>query len=217
MKTFTDDVLVVSDIHLTNTFDVKKFQFLQRILKKAPTVVINGDFIDRYVASFAEIESVWGKLFDILKEKQTYYLPGNHDAGPSGKIYQRFAQEQRQYLEFMQNGQLFHLEHGHAAAPYLDSQTHLPKWLLWCGSMFDRVMARLFGDFFLCIYKIDNDRMKRWQKTHLSPDAYLICGHSHWAEVSDKEKYANSGLVNSGFGQYLIISDGKVTGCRERY
>ncbi len=72
--------IVLSDTHLYEEFDEKKFNFLKRIISKVDRVIINGDFWDSYICSFSDfINSPWKKLFPLLKTKKTVYIYGNHD------------------------------------------------------------------------------------------------------------------------------------------
>ena len=210
-------ILILSDVHLTGRFNVAKFNFLASLIKKANVVILNGDFLDTYVTTLASINNAWSDLFSLLKQKKTYYIFGNHDAKQRNADYQLFSLDQAESFEFQSGNQIYHIEHGHRLAPYLDTKATLPTPLLKVASYYDVTMTRLFGERFLRIYQPDNERMKQWQKIHLPKEIFLICGHSHFAELSLEQKYANSGLINAGIGQYLTIEEGKVQLFKEKY
>lgn len=44
----------------------------------------------------------------------------------------------------------------------------------------------------------------------LKRNEIYICGHTHWAEVDEKNQYANSGIICGCLGQYLLIDKGKL-------
>ncbi len=71
--------LIISDTHLTN-FNKRQFIFLQDLISSVDQVIINGDFWDSWCVSFEKfVNSKWQDLFDLLLEKNTIYIYGNHD------------------------------------------------------------------------------------------------------------------------------------------
>ena len=69
--------LVLSDTHLTDRFDERKFNFLRAIILPSDQVIINGDFWDSWFTDFdGFVSSKWSGLFLLLLKKNTIYLNG---------------------------------------------------------------------------------------------------------------------------------------------
>ena len=207
-------VLVFSDTHLTHRPDPRKLGFLLEILRQADTVAINGDFwdscltdIERFVGAPA-----WQPLFQTLKEKEAVYLYGNHDPADACQGGENaFSSSQRSIYRFTQAGRQFQLEHGDRIAPDIDAAyAALPRFVHAIGSRADNLGTRLGGQRFLRRYRAVNERMRTWQSQNLDPGSYLVCGHSHYAELSKVPRYANSGSIRGRIGSYLLIQGGEV-------
>lgn len=210
--------LIFSDTHLTHLADERKLKFLLRIAKEPGQIIINGDFWDSYLTTAERFvnSAAWQPLFDLLTPK-TLYLYGNHDPQTVCQgLEKRFCALAQEQYDFIQGAQAFHVEHGNVIAPEVDTLfPWIPRPLLGLGSHIDNMCTELFGERFLKRYQHWNEKMKEWQNNNLDSTTYLICGHSHFAELSPP--FANSGSIRGGLGSYLLIQDGKVELKTERY
>src|SRR3989338_10652126 len=203
--------IIFSDSHLTEKFDLLKFNFLTRIIELADKVVINGDFWDGYVTSFDRfVNSEWKKLFPLLKSKKTIYLYGNHDSSDLSDARVNLFSSFQDTSYFIKSGDFnFKIEHGHNFVQYSDK-----KWPL--------VLVRLITIF----YNLNHFIKFRFQKKQLlelyrdlninfkkrfTAENFLITGHTHGAEISLAKRFANSGFIQWGYGSYLVLEDGKLS------
>lgn len=115
-------IIIISDTHLTNEFDQKRFDFLKKIILESDQVIINGDFWDGYFVEFKNfIESSWRELFPFLKAKRTVYIFGNHDRREwADEHVNLYSVEQKEKHELRLNERIFHIEHGNKIAPVPD-------------------------------------------------------------------------------------------------
>jgi len=204
-------IIVVSDVHLTDRFNPGKFADLERVIGQADLVVLNGDFWDGFQINYPDfVESDWNQLFDLLKSKNTIYLYGNHDPQSYGDGTE-FSVAQSDRLVIRQKGVVFNFQHGNRIDPSIEDRIHFPRWFLGLGNKLEGVMVMLLGKNYLRRYRRGNQTMKIWKAHNIQPDEWLVCGHSHFAEVSLENKFANSGLANWGFVQYLEIENGAVS------
>jgi predicted phosphodiesterase len=60
-------------------------------------------------------------------------------------------------------------------------------------------------------FKKYNLVMKDWVDQNLESPKILISGHSHLPEINMQERFANSGSIKWGLGQYLLLEDGEIT------
>jgi hypothetical protein len=60
-------------------------------------------------------------------------------------------------------------------------------------------------------YRYYNRRMKAWSLKKLDQDTFLVCGHSHLAEINLDQRFANPGAIKWGIGSYLTIVNGELT------
>lgn len=221
-------VLVFSDTHLTERFDVAKFDALKEYITLADQVIINGDYWDGYVTDFSRfVNSQWQQLFPILKAKQTIYIHGNHDRQEF--VDQRanlFSVEQK--LEHrIQLGELEYVfTHGHLISAALDGglrlsgkhvRSRLYKWSTVMFSFFEGTTIRIFGRAILHFGGYHHRKMKRWILSNLSERQYLVCGHSHTAEIDHDNRLLNPGTFNHGLVSCLWIDETGVTPVRARY
>lgn len=221
-------VLVFSDTHLTTRFDKAKFCALREYISLADQVIINGDYWDGYITNFEQfVNSAWRELFPILKEKQTIYIHGNHDRPEF--VDQRtklFSVEQK--LEHRQLiGDIEYIfTHGHLLSAALDgglhlSEKHVRSWLYRCSTLLfssvEGLTIRLFGRAILHFGGYHHRKMKRWILSNLSEGQYLVCGHSHTAEIDHHHRLLNPGTFNHGLVSCLWIDETGVTPVRSRY
>lgn len=217
-------ILVFSDTHLRLPFEEKKFNFLKSIIQKADQVIINGDFWDGYIITFDQfINSPWKHLFPLLKKKKTIYVFGNHDK----KIFidkrvSFFSFYQTYHFQLKINGSFFNFEHGDQLSPAIDGILKIkkaPSILQKLLINFHDHMLQVYGKSFLNqFFTRRNKIIKKRIKNKLKKGEFLVCGHSHYPEVDEKNRFANSGTIGGGFASYLLIDEkGKIWLKEERY
>lgn len=209
-------ILVFSDSRLTDKFEEKKFKFLKKIISQADKVIINGDFWDGYRTTFERfINSQWKKLLPLLKSKNTIYAYGNHDKKIfSDKRTKLFSAIQTERYQLKIDNKLFTFEYGHRLCPFLDDKLRLervPKFITALLGKIHELMVKKYGKKFLkIVFKRFNKTIKKKLNGILADNQIYCCGHTHWAEVDIKNKFANSGIIRHGLGQYLIINNGRI-------
>jgi predicted phosphodiesterase len=204
--------VVFSDTHLTQRFDQKQFDALYSLISSADQVIINGDFWDSYETTFDSfIKSPWNQLFPLLKSKHTIYLYGNHD--PKKYCDDRvslFSDIQADHYLF----QNLYLCHGHQFAPRFSKLEKSPLFPLlyklnqanhWLEELLSPISPYFIGHLFFYRH-LDNRPLLHFAKTQLPPDQILVCGHSHAAYFSPKDRYINDGDIYCHRLTYLEIS-----------
>lgn len=214
--------VVFSDCHLTAKFDPAKFLYLQNIIESADRVIINGDFWDGYMANFTDLlNSERSKLFKLLSNKETYYVCGNHDAAAlHDPRIDQFARWCGEMLELTIDGQKYRFEHGHRIAPTLDQiypGMFRRSWVAKTATAFEYCAARIIGQNYFAVHRPANTKMKLWQRHNLSTDQILVCGHSHWPEANELEKYFNTGFVRHRLAHHLVINHSRRSLINGRY
>lgn len=226
-------ILIFSDTHLNNKFDLKKYNFLVKIISQADKVIINGDFWDSWFTSFDQfVTSEWKGLFPLLLKRKTVYVHGNHD--PESSVDGRvglFSIENTNSFTLKINGQKFTIVHGDKLL-----RSVRPRVLKIYGKILNRtegsfvgrvirdtlrvfewVLFKCLGAEFMTnssVSKNDNNLIK---KNKPDIDGWLVCGDTHCLEIDRKVLYANSGSVRFGLGTYLVIEGGKVFAYKEVY
>jgi predicted phosphodiesterase len=214
--------LIFSDTHLGKKVDQKKLNFLKKIILEADRVIINGDFWDRFSCTFDEfVNSGWSELFPLLKKRQTIYIYGNHDGKKfSDKRVDLFSNEQREQLNLVSGKKKFFIEHG-------NSVLYTSK--LWDIKIFEFAVCKsieILDAFFLGILKVawykpynilKNRELIEWKKENIESGTFYITGHTHLPEIDEKVEFANTGRIKHGFGDYLVLEDGKVSLKQLRY
>lgn len=220
--------LIFSDTHLLATFYSGKYNFLKKIIQNSDRVVIAGDFWEGKLITFDEFaKSEWNKLFPLLKQKHTIYIYGNHDKEKYGdKRVKLFSDKQAIEYSFKEGENTFKVIHGNTKQiKYL-----FIKRIIKITRMSDRFyfkhlhedlehfLVKTFGSkVLLLLFKKYNTVLKKTQGPYLSKNEYLICGHTHAAEIDLKNKFINTGIIRHGIGQYVIINEGKIELHDERY
>ncbi len=201
--------LIISDIHLNGVFDEKKYLFLEHLFSSVDHIILNGDIWDGYQSSFEEfITSKWKGLFPLLKEKNAVYLFGNQDRKKySDDRASLFSASQKDSYELTENGETYHIEHGHLMYKTVDIAYPLskkfPYFVTYVLQPLEYILIKA-GSPHNFIIRRANEKMKTYLKAKKFPHWY-ICGHTHFAEIDTKNKYANSGFIQFGLATYLII------------
>ncbi|GMR19064.1 MAG: hypothetical protein BMS9Abin34_189 [Patescibacteria group bacterium] len=208
-------LVAFSDTHLTHhRFNPKKFSYLANIIRSADQVAIVGDFWDGMRCSFDQfIRSPWRALFPLLKSKDAIYLYGNHDLEEwCDERVNRFSTRQAEAADITAGTFNLRLEHGHRIAP--DPITKNPKILNipligWVDFIFTSVIpVTLFGERWTEISGRESTRLMRERAKELSANGqWLVCGHSHLAQLDPAVKYANCGFIGLGRAQYLRVNE----------
>jgi|SRR3990167_7210071 len=213
--------LIFSDSHLSNIFDERKYNFLKLVVDKADMVIINGDFWEGYDFKIGDfIDSKWSGLFNLLKDKKTIYLYGNHDKKEySNKKIGLFSVRQQRKLKLISGNKIFFIEHGDRITPLWDKYfKRMPRIINKFLYYLEKSGVLLLGIKGLGIlYRRFNDNMKKKVSISLKKNEYLVCGHSHYMEIDEKNHFINSGMIKHGIGQYITIENGKVELHNERY
>lgn len=216
-------ILVLSDTHLTEKFDEKKFNFIKKIITPVDQVILNGDFWDGYKTTFNNfISSSWNKLFPLLKSKKTIYIFGNHDQKRfNDKRASLFSQKQVDRYLLKTEKYNFVIEHGNKIYPFYDENTEIktPLLIKLLFNIFERILIRTTGKLFFIIPigRRLNRTMKDRFKEKYSADKILICGHTHSPEFNTKNNFINTGFIMHGLAHYLLLNEEKLEFKEEWY
>lgn len=213
--------LIFSDTHLSSySFDLAKFKKLVAVISQADQVIINGDFFDGYLCSFADfVQSPWAKLFPLLKRKHAIYIYGNHDRPEyMDERVTEFSVEQTYRKELHLGKQQIVVQHGHNFAPDFDGRfPSISYYLAWFYPryFYHEQNKTLLNRFVLSYYVANKNKfiqaemknsikfLKR-RNLNLAPE-WFICGHSHISEFDDKLRFVNCGQFSNGVAQYASI------------
>lgn len=218
-------ILIFSDAHLTAWFNLRKFDFLAKIISEADRVIINGDFWDGYLTSFDKfVKSDWSRLFPILKAKKAIYIYGNHDKTKwCDTRVNLFSDQQQKMLKIKFKEKELIIEHGHRLKKAIGDKC---KWMtqnkVLCNiALYGRqVFTRLVGPDIVNITPpviVKHRKMKAWAKKKLKDNQILIAGHSHRAYFGPDEHYINTGFINGTHAQYVIIDEEQIELVRTGY
>lgn len=202
--------VIISDVHLNHHFEEKKFRFLNELISSCDRVILNGDFWDGYRTTFDKfLASEWKQLFPLLIEKKALYLYGNHDQKRySNKKVSLFSVEQKDSHDITVNKITYHIEHGHLLAHSIDIEyPFIPRPFLYILNNVAQRLEYVFTHInspHNVLLKFINLRTKKKLRTKKFPNWYL-CGHTHYAEIDKKNKFANSGFIQFGKASYLIV------------
>ncbi|OGK62004.1 hypothetical protein A2334_03990 [Candidatus Roizmanbacteria bacterium RIFOXYB2_FULL_38_10] len=212
--------LVFSDTHLGRVFEEEKYLFLKKRIEKVDQVVINGDFWDGYLTSFdAFLKSPWNQLFPLLKKKRTIYIYGNHDRKAfSDKKTSLFSIVQTRKYVLQNGGKTFVFEHGDRLLPSIDDRIPLSKQVLYYTTSFytsvERVLTRsIRGTTRIWGFALNN-KLKKFIE---GKSEFFIFGHTHFAEFDLSHRFVNSGFIQHGLAQYLLIVNGNISPKQEWY
>lgn len=214
--------LVISDTHLTDRFDKRKFDLLVSLINDADRVIINGDFWEGFETTFEEfVSSPWKDLFPLLKAKKAVYIYGNHDEKDwSDNRVQLFSETQTDFYELESGGIIFRFEHGHRQVPIegWDIPFMTDKQRQRFSSVLHEVVVRVFtANVMRWLFKRLNKTVKKTIRATLDENHFFVCGHTHVAENDPQGKFLNSGFIQFGTAQYILIEDGVVQSKTRRY
>lgn len=204
-------ILVFSDTHFTDHFDQARFEAISSLLISVDQVIINGDFWDGYSVSFDKfVNSEWKKLFPLLKEKKCIYIYGNHDdIKMSDERRDLFADKVCEKYTCSLGGKDFVFLHGQQYAKTIDMRFRFLVSPFTNGlvNTYFSIGTKLFKEKFWKRKQPQNRRM--YEGMSKDYKGIFFTGHSHYMQKIGDNFY-NSGLINYGLLQYLIIDDGEV-------
>ncbi|HRN71089.1 MAG TPA: metallophosphoesterase family protein [Candidatus Woesebacteria bacterium] len=216
------NILVFSDTHLNLPFEEKKFNFLKDLINKSDKVIINGDFWEGYFISFKQfLDSPWKNLFHLLKQKQAVYIFGNHDR-------ERFSTEEisafstiqtnKYSLKFQDKTYIF--EHGNRIVPLENGDVAVsgkPNIMTQIADQIEKYIIKTGGALYQKGLYHYNKQIKEKIRLELKYNEIFVCGHTHCAEVDEKNKFINTGIIKHGLAQYMFITNGAAIPKQERY
>jgi len=200
--------LVLSDLHLTKRFEKGKEAYLTNLIKKYKNIILNGDFYEAMIYSKQDlVKSGYGKLFKLLKSKNTYYLPGNHDPIEYSKaVAESVSNNIADFVKLNIGGFKYHIEHGHLLCRHEKKpnpfkfkikyylfhpiQKYLPVSTFTVGSLWNRKVLK-----------------NRHLHPQVKDDEILVCGHTHVKVFDLKKKYVDLGRTQFGSGNYAVIDE----------
>lgn len=220
--------LIISDLHLNNSFDRELSHYIANLVRSVDQVIINGDFWDHYICSFDEfVASEWNQLFPILREKNAIFIYGNHDkAAFSDERVTFFSAKQVVEYTLHSGDKRFIIEHGNRIAPEMDDKHPT------LANLFDRFYPRFYFYMMKDLWatrfihrkfmypkqeKLDVILQRYFSRLDDATVDGYICGHSHIFAASPTFKYYNSGYFFAGEAHYLIIEDGTISRHSEFY
>ena len=215
----------LSDVHLTSRFDRKKFNYLFNLIKGADQVALVGDWWDSRRCTFDEfLGSPWNNLFPLLLSRNAIYIYGNHDPRErcDGRAEQ-FSVRQADELDLEFGTFRLHFEHGHRIAPDPIEKNH-PGILKVPGIghadylFTELIPTSLFGERWINYRgRVCAKQLKAAAEEFAVKGQWLVCGHSHIAELNPAIKYANCGFFGLGRAQYLRVDNYSIGVVKARY
>jgi UDP-2,3-diacylglucosamine pyrophosphatase LpxH len=219
----SNNILVISDIHLGSP--VSKVKSLAKVLKneKYDHLILNGDVFDsKYIERYKKRHwNILSLLRKISKKKKVTFILGNHDL-KSKNIIKILGLEFVEKLELEVNGKKMLFIHFHQFDPFIFKHpwiTDIAERIYYFFQSIDRTKTfsrwlKRTSKRFLKIKTNIRDKALNYIKDK-NYDA-IFGGHIHFAESfvcpeSGKE-YHNSGSFCDEPCHYLIIDkEGKVT------
>ncbi|TSC56970.1 MAG: Uncharacterized protein G01um101418_2 [Parcubacteria group bacterium Gr01-1014_18] len=207
--------LILSDTHLSDKFDEKKFNYLKKLIEATDRVILNGDFWDGYLTSFEDfVKSEWRELFPLLRAKKAVYLFGNHDLPSfSDARVKLFSAMQGMVHHLKVDGKRLKIEHGHRF--FFNGYPRLFALARMREKMIEYMMSAFGKDYIN--FAAWNEKMKSWVAKGLGQREILVCGHTHFPEFNLKEKFINLGFIDKGYSSYLKIQGKEMKLVEERY
>ncbi len=223
MLPFPMKLLVISDTHLTDQFNEKKYQVLHSLISDADQVLLNGDFWEGFETTFDQfITSPWNNLFPLLKQKNTIYIYGNHDKESfSDERRSLFCVQTAEAMTIESGEKRFIFEHGHNYCKMIDEKLgteRFPRWASTVATYIQDKMIRNYGpDLMRRLFHTLNKDIHKNVKGTLKPNDIFVCGHTHVSEYSPHLQFLNTGFINYGLAQYATIQNGVVRFEQQKY
>jgi len=214
-------ILVISDTHLSLPFEEKKYEFLKKIISRADSVILCGDFWEGYEITFDEfLASPWKGLFPLLKARNAIYLFGNHDQKKfSDQRADIFSVKQIQSYVIQENGKSYFFEHGNRLCTFFDETLPFRLPRIW-GTVTEAIVkygTRTYQKKFIKIVHERFNRVIKKKMHHIPENGILFTGHTHFAEKDLKNRYVNTGFIKYGLAQFVILEGGRIESLEEWY
>lgn len=204
------EYLILSDIHLRKGFEKKKMNFLIELIKKYNNIIINGDLYEaRYIKPDSLLNGKYKPLLNLLREKDTIYIYGNHDPKDKSDLVAKYiSKKQYEYLKIKLGNRCYHIEHGHNLGFGSDNTSDFVFRII------DNISYQIQKYFdFLTHYLGSNWNkiiIKNRRSTRLINETEtLVVGHTHVKCIDLNNKFINGGYIKYGRGSYVVISDSK--------
>lgn len=209
----SERLIIFSDTHLTPYFNPQQFALLKKIISRADTVIINGDFWDASYWTFNQfINSRWSGLFPLFKKKKTIYIYGNHDLQTVQDDRSKlFSDQQAQSIIVQTVLGRMHIHHGHWLLTKTSFLIHLfrhhPRLLHFITLPFQiiNIIIRYIAHYYADKFSYINNGFRDYKRKHIPEADYLITGHSHVPQIDRNNKYINTGFIHSGFASWIEI------------
>lgn len=216
-------IVIFSDTHLTEHFDVKLFDYIAKLVKTADQVIINGDFWDSYLTSFDRfVNSSWSQLFPLLKPK-TIYLYGNHDlVGSMDGRVKFFSQKQAERIELLVGRHKLMVEHGHKIAREFDDShphitrfisKHLPKAYPTLDSWYYRqdLLGKIWRGYTTMRTRPLQNQLRQFAYQNHKKNLIRVFGHSSLPAHNELERgFVCLGDCRFGKFRYLLVENGEI-------
>jgi len=209
--------IVVSDLHLTDKFEPRKFRFLQKLFSSCDKLIINGDLWCGFSTTFdGFINSDWKNLFPLMLAKHTVYIHGNHDNQEFLDFrVNLFCREVKSNIDLSTAGTTFHILHGHEFFKLTNKKNlNLRKIIkrqkfykiyfqFLYKFLFKTIGAKRLSKFFGYL----NKKIIKKTKQFFINNQIVVSGHTHLPAFQPEKGYINTGFILSGLAWYLEIDD----------
>jgi predicted phosphodiesterase len=221
--------IVISDLHLTNKFSQRTFNFLTKLFNSVDRVIINGDFWDSYITSFDKfVKSDWQQLFPLLKSKKTHYNYGNHDREKDcDQRVNLFSDTQGLSLTLEVGDKKLLIKHGNdlrptlvESRPFLDTRLINNIFYKYGAFPFYGFLQRLSKGKFYKNYpraKATINFFKNWARENMKDDEILVCSHSHIGKIDWNNNFLSTGSLQNHWAEFLLINDDEISLVKKRY
>lgn len=216
--------IVFSDTHLTDQFDIQKYNYLKNIIADCDQLIVLGDFWSYYSCTYQDfVKSNWSQLFDLMLKKKCIYITGNHDYRKWSKNdYKEFSKSVKTQYHLKVGNKVLTFRHGHNLSI---GSIQNERYIFWVRRLkIDRV-TYAFNKFIIKALGLQyyvglGKRINKVHKKHadaLSHNSILVCGHTHSPEFDLKNNYINTGFINYNHGFYLKIKGNELNLISEKY
>jgi len=213
-------VIIFSDTHLDATFSQVRFTQLKSLIKRADVVVINGDFwADSHTSFDAFLRSDWSQLFPLLKQKQTYYIFGNHDMPyhVDERVYS-FCESTSFRIKLVMGNLRVHVEHGHLlsspltqkALAFFEYRPRLLHTVAYPVGLLQDLAINLHSRKPSGAFTAINRSYKKKRQLVSSNQEYFVMGHTHIGEFDMDNRYINLGYSGNKNIFYIELHQEKI-------
>jgi UDP-2,3-diacylglucosamine pyrophosphatase LpxH len=211
----SEKILIVADLHLGKANDkvsTRRVGALIKLIKNYHNIIINGDLAESWLLDGKEFISNYENiLFNIFKQKNVYYICGNHDE--YGYFDPQYANSIFKYYgeKFILqiDSHKYHIEHGHKLGQKPKILSIYAKILNYFAPYSFRILGKSsylinsmpYIDSFNIFGKYRNNKIKK-NKT----SDFMILSDTHYGEIDLKAKFANTGAFGVRQGTAIEVS-----------